>query len=277
MANREALVIVDRMVRVQFEERSEQLRRDIQLAVNQMTMKGVRGSSLVQRVHDICARDIEIRTLILWQTIRRVLGDVGAQPSVSLADELKDAIRGYVGQITKFPTEQLERVASNAGFQASSLIDARNRAIEKVFAEIDLFTLSLLSRAEAKKESQKGDAFQPRFYISQSTIGSIQTGPSATATVVMNIGSEQREELLRALDLLKQELSTVDDIPGHSKEEVSEIAEELENELQKDKPNRIRISTLFTSVATAIQTLGSLQPAYQAIKSALGAIGISLP
>ena len=268
--------LTDRMTRVQFEERQEQLRRDIELAQNEMSAHGLgRSGALVQRVHELCAHDIEIRALIVWQNLARVLSNVGISPSETLADDLKKHVSRYLDSIYSYPYECLQRIVRLIGIgAASSLTDARDRAVTKVNAEIDLFVLSLLRRAEAK-EQQPGSP-QPIFNI-YSPLGSIQTGPSATANVVMNLSSQDREVLIEALELVKRGLSVVKDLPGHPKEEVLDLVEEAKTEVSKPKPNGMRLGSVLMAVATAIQTVGSLQPAYQALKAALLPLGIQLP
>ena len=157
---------------------------------------------------------------------------------------------------------------------ATSLSDVREQALMKVDAEIDLFVLSLLRQTEARegKTESSGQIFN--FY---SPIGAIQTGPSATANVVMNLSPRDREALREALERVKEGLSIVEHLPGHPKEEVLDLVEEAKTEVGKPRPNGMRLGSVLMAVGTAIQTVGSLQPAYQALKAALLPLGIPLP
>jgi hypothetical protein len=112
------------------------------------------------------------------------------------------------------------------------------------------------------------------FHIS--SVGAIQTGPSATANIVFNI-AEDREELRRALDAVRDALSTVEALPAHPISEVVDLVDEAKIEIDKPKPNNMRLGSALSAVATAIQAVGSLQPAYQTLKAALLPLGIMLP
>ena len=269
--------LVDRMTRVQFNERQGQLQRDIALAQSQMVARGLgRSGAIVQRVYELCSRDVEIRTLLIWQTLVRVLSQVGVRYSDDLAADLKQEIRKYLSSILEHPNDCLQKIVQQIGIGMATplLSDAREQAFMKVDAEIDLFVLSLLRQTEARegKTESSGQIFN--FY---SPIGAIQTGPSATANVVMNLSHLDREALREALERVKEGLSIVEDLPGHPKEEVLDLVEEAKTEVGKPRPNGMRLGSVLMAVGTAIQTVGSLQPAYQALKAALLPLGIPLP
>ena len=56
-----------------------------------------------------------------------------------------------------------------------------------------------------------------------------------------------------------------------------EIEKDLEDEIQKEKPNVTRLRSLLTTVGSSIQVVSSLKPAYETLKQALTFIGVSLP
>jgi len=241
-----------------------------------MAARGLgRSGAIVQRVYELCSRDVEIRTLLIWQTLVRVLSQVGVRYSDDLATDLKQEIRKYLSSILDYPNDCLQKIVQQIGIGiATSLSDVREQAFMKVDAEIDLFVLSLLRQTEARegKTESSGQIFN--FY---SPIGAIQTGPSATANVVMNLSHLDREALREALERVKEGLSIVEDLPGHPKEEVLDLVEEAKTEVGKPRPNGMRLGSVLMAVGTAIQTVGSLQPAYQALKAALLPLGIPLP
>lgn len=276
MLDQKITQLADKMIRIQFEEREEQLRRDIDLAQSKMAIKGLgHGSAVVRAVYDLCAHDVEIRALIVWQNLVRVLSNAGVLPSEGLAEDLKEAVLKYVPSIYSYPHECLEKVVRLIGIgSANPLTVPRDRAVMKVNAEIELFVLSLHRRTEAKEK--QGESPQPVFNF-YSPVGAIQTGPGATATVVQMLGPQDREALRNALDRLKQDLTEVEKLPGYEKDEVLDFIEEGRAEVEKARPNSMRLTSVFSAIATAIQTAGSLQPAYQVLKAALLPLGIALP
>jgi hypothetical protein len=269
MLNSKALGLVDKMVRVEFEEREEQLGREIVVEKNQAAMHGVGSSSaVVERVYELCAHDIAIRTRIVWQNLVRFLSLTGLVASDALAQELKTVVQSYHPLIYTHPFQRLQKVSTNFASRRD-LSQAWERARTKVEADIDHFVM-LLQRAQ---EQQSGS--QPVFHIS--SVGAIQTGLGATANIVMNIGPQEREELARALDTVKESLSKVETVPADQIADVVELVDEAKTEIGKPKPNTLRLRSALSTIATAIQTIGSLQPAYQALKAALLPLGIMLP
>ena len=198
--------LADRMIQLQFDERTKQLSYDILLAQNDAAERGLGTSSaLVDNVYDICARDVELRALIVWQNLMRVLSHVGIVPSTTLADDLKQAVSSYADGIYAEPHERFHTIVRNAGFEPrQSLADARERALRKVYAEIDLFVLGL-ARREQSQSKPAGTIYN--FY---SPVGAVQTGPNASAEVFQNITMQHREAFLTALSLVRDALAGVD-------------------------------------------------------------------
>ena len=83
--------------------------------------------------------------------------------------------------------------------------------------------------------------------------------------------------LLGVIDALREALNGVDRLPSHQKQEIVELVEEAGAETKKPQPNSSKLLATFTVIAQAIQTVGSLQPAYNTLKSTLIPFGILLP
>jgi hypothetical protein len=103
----------------------------------------------------------------------------------------------------------------------------------------------------------------------------VQTGPHATATI--NLTPTNVETLRTAITQVHLAGQQATDLPEEVREEVAAVALDVRNELQQPVPNRLRVAQLAMGVATAIQAVGSLQPAYVALKAGLAAIGIPVP
>ena len=80
----------------------------------------------------------------------------------------------------------------------------------------------------------------------------------------------------RAIDALVAALerSTVEAV---SRGDILEALDELRGEVHKDRPNRIRFSSLANGVAIAIQTAGAARDAYEVFRTALLGWGIQVP
>jgi len=265
--------LADRMIQLQFHERTKQLEHDILLAQADAAKRNMfTSSSHVDVVYDICERDVELRALIVWQNLMRVLSHAGTVPVATLADELKQAVSKYGSAICADSDDHLQAVARVAGFKPrQSLTAARDRAVRKVYAEIDLFVLGL-ARREQSQSHPSGAVYN--FY---SPVGAVQTGPNASAEVFQNVTTQDREAFSSALSLVRKALASVDRLPAHPKEEIVELVDEAETEIKKSKPNNSKLLSTFMVIAQAIQTVGSLKPAYDALKTALLPFGIALP
>ena len=73
--------LADKMIQLQFHERTEQLDRDLQRTADEMRMNGMGTSGPhITAVHAHCARNVELRALIVWQNLLRVLSQAGVLP-----------------------------------------------------------------------------------------------------------------------------------------------------------------------------------------------------
>lgn len=264
------------MIQVQFDERRKQLQRDIELIHNDIAERGMGRSGVTfSRVYELCAHEVEVRAFIIWQVLFRVLSTVGAFPSEELSRELKAELEAYLPADLPELTQILERNAEFVQLRSiPSFADARNHALKKVDAEIDLFAHSIQSRAPGQKGKADPSPVVQHFY---SPVGVVQTGSGAVASVAQTFTAQDREGLIRALGLVSQSLAAIGELASYPKEEVQELVREAQSEVEKTKPNGTRLRTILTAVATAIQTAGSVQPAYQTLKAALLPLGIFLP
>ena len=146
------------------------------------------------------------------------------------------------------------------------------RALAKRESDIDLYVLALISKL--KFERLPADSIVNNFH---GPVGAYQIGPTSAATVTQISNSADSEALRRALDLVEASLPAAANSPGLMADEVLELVDETRAELAKARPNSIRLRIVASGVATAIQTIGILQPAYQALKAALLPFGVLLP
>jgi hypothetical protein len=277
MFDPKVLDLAGRIIQVQLEELLQQLSRDLELIRNEMTMRGMgRSGAIVAKIHERCAREVEIRARIVWLALQKAFLATGVQPSESLAEDLKREVEKHLSPglpvLNQVVTKEAELM--RIPHPPSPLSDALSRALRKVGVEIDLFVQSLVSRGAAVREQGVPSSTTLVF---QAPVGAVQTGPGATASVVQVLAAEDREALLQALRFVGESLVTVEKLPGSSKDEVLELVKEVGVEVQKPKPNGIRLRSILSAIATAIQTTASLQPAYQALKAALLPLGILLP
>ena len=267
--------LADRFIRLQFDEQGKQLNREIAKTRDEARLKGGMGTSsvVVELVRGHCARDIELRALIVWHNLQKVLSRSGVILSETLADDLKQEVAKYAEAIFLEPFNCFQAVVQKVGIgrTAQPLTEARDKALEKVSAEIDLFVLGLQGQQDARG-SQAAPVYN--FY---SPVGAVQTGQDASAQVFQNLSTQDRDAFLGAIDALREGLAGIDRLPAHPKQEIVELVEEAEAETKKARPNSSKLLSTFTAISQAVQTVGSLQPAYNTLKAALIPFGIHLP
>lgn len=105
-------------------------------------------------------------------------------------------------------------------------------------------------------------------------VGAVQTGSGSVANVQQAASSDPYAALRDALQSLSQELSSSELAPSN-RQEAEELIEKTVQEIESEKPTMSVVKALCSSLATAVQTLGSTSAAYQAVVGALAAFGIS--
>lgn len=149
---------------------------------------------------------------------------------------------------------------------------ARSRALEKISNEIDLFVLSLKRRQDEAPAGSTSNTFN--IY---SPVGSIQTGANSVANVTQSIDLSTKQQLTEALTEVERGLQDLDTLPTHPKQEIAEIIADAKAELAKTQPNTSKLCSLLGTTATAIQTVASMKPAHELLKTGLQYLGIGLP
>ncbi|PYJ67928.1 MAG: hypothetical protein DME76_14015 [Verrucomicrobia bacterium] len=262
-----------RMILAQFEDRKKEVQRAVvQLADQFRTAGALSSGRFVVELRECCAREVEIRAKLTWHALLRVMSNLGVKASEDLSVALQSEVEGYSAQTLP----DLEMIMASHKRHGSSVIaeplsSAWGLAMRKIYVEIDLFVSSLRARVESNelRESQKTTL---NIY---SPVGVIQTGSGAMTNISYSLDAGERDVLVRALDLVKESLATGEHVGV--REEISELIEEARAEVGKPKPNGMRLQSVLTGIAGAIQTAGSLQPAYQALKAALLPLGVFLP
>jgi hypothetical protein len=128
--------LADRFIHLQIEERKKQLASEIASTQSNAALNGMgRSGVVVQLVHEHCARDIELRALIVWHNLTKVLSRAGVVLSETLADDLKQEVAKYAEAIYLEPFNRFQAIVRNVGIgTAQPLTDARDTALARVNA-----------------------------------------------------------------------------------------------------------------------------------------------
>jgi hypothetical protein len=218
-------------------------------------------------------RELEVRAILTWESLVRAHKNLGGSLELISREDLKGEIRnkvqGFAVALTTSISHSTQNVRQGLVSQTDiSLESARQRALQKHEVEIDLYMDSL----EVPENNRQGHQ-----YIFYGSVGAVQTGANATANVTQNLGASDRDAIIQALELARDAIGQTEALSVQQRQELTAIARECETEMRSAEPNNTKLRGMFNVLATSIQTMASTRGAYDALKSALLPLGITLP
>jgi hypothetical protein len=106
------------------------------------------------------------------------------------------------------------------------------------------------------------------------TIGAVQTGAGATASIQQQWVTGDTSELRAALAELRKALERAQDIDPAVRGDVLADVDSIAAELEEERPNKGRLLRWLGGIGAVIGTVGSIQPAYDAVKALARALGL---
>lgn len=113
-------------------------------------------------------------------------------------------------------------------------------------------------------------------FVFNAAVAAVQTGAQSVAYVQQSTDQNQFAELKKALESALSDISK-SNISDETREDAKELILNTIAEIEKEKPNKFSLNSLVQGVAGMIQTLGSTEGAYNAIKVAAAVVGIPIP
>lgn len=97
MLDSKVIDLTDRLIQIQFAERRQQLQGELLNAAGQFNARGTLNSSMhLQRVTEICRREIEIRAWLVYNAHVRVLSQLAVTPYPELSQDLKGRLAYFL-------------------------------------------------------------------------------------------------------------------------------------------------------------------------------------
>ena len=263
----------NRLIDVQLAERQKLIPMEISMATRESAANGMlHSSNFVLRVKGICEREIEIRAVIVWKSLVRILNTLPDKVSDSLVSDLKrflvDSINSNYDELTNILNQNLK---GSLKPEQVAMTETRDHVIAKHEIEVDLYADTQIEGTQTESAAEKHE------YHFYGAVGAVQSGAGAHANIVQNLGAEDKDTIKQALSLASKAIQAATDIVDTHKNELVEIVNEANTELDRNSPNSTKLQSLFITIGTTIQTLASAKPAYQALKGALTPLGITLP
>jgi len=225
------------------------------------------SSYVVNEVLRLCSDELKVLANLAWQDLHRTLELLGSQGQPPVAQDLETAVHALVK--AEYPA--IESFYSNAvqhqpGTKAA-LRPELDCALRSVDAEIGLY--AAWKQRALREAGEQGGPTILNFY---SPVGAVVTGEHAQVTVQQIL--EQRAAILQALEQVRSAASESSEPQAG---QIVEVVAEVVDEVKKEQPNPIKVRGALVGLAGTIQTLASLRPAYDFLKSAAALVGVPLP
>jgi hypothetical protein len=114
----------------------------------------------------------------------------------------------------------------------------------------------------------------PRVTVNLVSFDGRDTPPAETP--VSRVGPQDCEAVANALDLVRQHVTKIDRSSGYAQNDLLDVLRELEGELEKSDPNRVRLQGLLLGLAIAAHLDKHSTDADHAVKVALSFLGLDV-
>lgn len=267
-----------RTIEVALEERWTPLSRQTGEITSRATLHGAYGGSrMLVEIIGLYRAELDIQALIAWGHLQRILANVGIGRLETLADDLKAFMGGIIERVA---ASLLDHINSTSPFKkkqtdiidpVSPLQEAKAHALSKVNCEIDLYVAGL---EQAARLAQERGSTSVNVYGGQ--VGILQTGNLSTASMTITLDSISKSEIVTALEAVETALHDIRE-PPFNMAEVLSLIQDSKGEASKSEPNVTRLKGALLGIATSIQSVAALRPAYETLKGALALVGVTLP
>jgi hypothetical protein len=93
-------------------------------------------------------------------------------------------------------------------------------------------------------------------------VGSIQTGSNSSASVTQTVAAPTNDEAARALTIIAE---AIRGMKGEKSVQALELIDDLQAQVSRDKPNQMKVSSALGGLATMVQTIPSIGPAWDTV------------
>jgi hypothetical protein len=167
-------------------------------------------------VQQECCNAVNNRADLVWETLCRGITTVGIEYEENVEQQLREVVDYYFPEHMNGLKYRVVEAATRVGMPdivnkiPDEVGNTRRSALARIHSEIKLFVLTM------KKSPISSGAYTPQVNIYHSTIGAVQTGHQSTSTVSIQNNTGDKDALIKALDLIAQELAKVDKLPNYT-------------------------------------------------------------
>jgi hypothetical protein len=274
---------VTRFVKDAVRIRSREFEQDLGVRLVQVdsaaVMAGqVNGTGRISGYAQACRQDLRSRAQYTFLEIQRALGlypqlfDETLKGNLLglLITEVRSQCTGIQRMLTgRLGNPQGDILGRAIGALCTQLNDECEHLNEKYKLEMEAFTQAATLRS-AKVSHEGSDV------VIHGSVGVVQTGAYATATLTMNVGADEREAVAKALDVAAAVFADSHQLTLEHQRQMLEVVDHLREAVRQARPNQSLIRGLFSVLCTTLQTLAACEPAMAALRAAALPFGIAL-
>lgn len=262
-------------VETEFHDRRIAIAREIGRIKGEYGARGALNSGMtIQAIERAVEHEYTLRAQLVWQIWAHALAAERAAVTPGLKAEVIEELGRSVDD--HGPCADLRQAYADAQglmrrageIEYGRLEEMRERALKRTESEIDF---ALMEAGRTGSDARSTQTFN--FY---SPVG-VVAGPGSTNQVTMTFTPGDREAVLQALDAVDKAIGQSGQLSPELVGQIQEVVSETRIEARKEKPNALKLRTALAGIGQTVQVLGSGAAAYNLVKAAAQAFGLSLP
>lgn len=246
------------------------------IAVEFRDRGAVDSSGYVIAVYNLLVSGLQELTLKRVEIEKDMWRHQAKKPTVADGPTCKNDVAAAVEQIAPRLFEFLEKRCRGLGFQnvfdqlAGEFAEAKAKCIKEADREIDIWI------GYATIEPERPPIPAVPIILNFQGYGIFQTGTHAQAIVTPPIAKENAR-IVEDLSKARAEIAELKDLHTEQKEELIGALNAALAEASKERPNRLTVGGIITSVASATSVLANATQAYETVKGIARQFGVTLP
>jgi hypothetical protein len=225
-------------IRIQIElaERRERFGREMQQMISEMTLQGLgRSGAVVERIVRAIAREFDIRAMLVWQVLSRVMSGEPLPFDAQLSRQVKQQIERHLDAECEDLARQYQWAPNAISIAGSlpSFNDMRAKAVAKIGSAVDISLLTVSRQHSPVSTSPTVNIYQPN--------GIVQAGSGSAASFTQGFSDTARQQPAHALDATERTIEETHELSDTERSQIREVVREIRAEVSQSSPNVPRL------------------------------------
>jgi hypothetical protein len=238
--------------------------------------RSISGAGFAARVSKLYEDDLSKRSQIILANLKLAHQSFGSSLISGIDEQLKklgaDLIEQQLYALEGSYQRHLERMGVAEGSIPGGWDLQYSLQRATIANEVGQY-IWVLRKVPMKSPDQP--AGQPTFIIN-GNVGAIQTASNAVAHVHQQVGERDFSVLVNALMQLSRIASSAGGISTNQKEKLITDIAAIDVEIKREVRDQTAILKWLAGIGSIVQTLGSAQPAWEAVRAAARSVGLPL-